>query len=131
MKIILPTWITLMGRPVSNANCSLRSLVGFGVCSNAVFSLSNCLDLIVVRGPLPRLPFKDCSSGNILSSCWTFVNPYWSPCMMVSVVVIVDVCDTVDAADVFFSSFSIRKKLDLQFLPLKMIENSNHVYNFK
>ena len=51
--------------------------------------------------------------------------------MMVSVVVIVDVCDTVDAADVFFSSFSIPKKLDLQFLLLKMIENSNHVYNFK
>ena len=50
--------------------------------------------------------------------------------MMVSVVVIIDVCDTVDAADVFFSSFSIHKKLDLQFL-LKMIENSNHVYNFK
>ena len=36
--------------------------------------------------------------------------------MMVSVVVIVDVCDTVDAADVFFSSFSIHEKLDLQSL---------------
>ena len=68
--------------------------MGFGVCSKAVFSLSNCFDLIVVRGPLPRLPFKDSSSGIILSSC----------CMIVAVVVVDVLCD---AADVTFSSFSI------------------------
>lgn len=45
------TCITLMGRPVSFANCSLMCLVGFGVDEKAVFRISNCFAFIVVRGP--------------------------------------------------------------------------------
>ena len=45
------TCITLMGKPVSLASCSLMCLVGLGVCENAVFRISNCFALIVVRGP--------------------------------------------------------------------------------
>lgn len=43
--------MTLMGRPVSFANCSLMCLVGFGVDEKAVFRISNCFAFIVVRGP--------------------------------------------------------------------------------
>lgn len=40
-----------MGSPVSLASCSRMCLVGLGVCEKAVFSISSCLALIVVRGP--------------------------------------------------------------------------------
>lgn len=43
--------MTLMGRPVSFANCSLMCLVGFGVDEKAVFRISNCFAFMVVRGP--------------------------------------------------------------------------------
>lgn len=45
------TCMTLMGRPVSFANCSLMCLVGFGVDEKAVFRISNCFAFMVVRGP--------------------------------------------------------------------------------
>ena len=48
---IFLTCMTLMGRPVSFANCSLMCLVGFGVDEKAVFKISNCFAFIVVRGP--------------------------------------------------------------------------------
>lgn len=63
-----PTCMTLMGRPVSFASCSRMCLVGFGVCEKAVFRISSCLALIVVRGPRlfdPELP----SSGDLFSVC--------------------------------------------------------------
>jgi hypothetical protein len=53
------TCMTLMGKPVSFANCSLMCLVGFGVDEKAVFRISNCFAFIVVRGPRrfePALP---------------------------------------------------------------------------
>ena len=50
------TWMTLMLSPVSWASCSLMCRVGFGVAANAAFSVSNCLALIVVRGPLRLAP---------------------------------------------------------------------------
>lgn len=62
------TWMTLMGSPVSLASCSRICLVGFGVCENAVFRISSCFALMVVRGPLllePELP----SSGDLFSVC--------------------------------------------------------------
>lgn len=43
--------MTLMGNPVSLANCSLICLVGLGVDEKAFFNISNCLALMVVLGP--------------------------------------------------------------------------------
>jgi hypothetical protein len=63
-----PTCMTLIGSPVSFASCSRMCLVGFGVWENAVFRISSCLALIVVRGPRlfdPELP----SSGDLFSVC--------------------------------------------------------------
>lgn len=68
MLSVYVTCITLIGRPVSFASCSRMWRVGFGVCENAVFRISNCFALIVVRGPLlldPELP----SSGDLFSVC--------------------------------------------------------------
>lgn len=67
------TCITLIGKPVSLANCSLMCLVGFGVCEKAFFNISNCLALIVVLGPLlldPEFP----SSGDLFSVCESLVS---------------------------------------------------------
>lgn len=50
------TWMTLMFRPVSLANCSRIWRVGFGVAAKAALSVSNCLALIVVRGPRRLVP---------------------------------------------------------------------------
>lgn len=58
--------MTRMGKLVSLASCSRICLVGFGVCEKAVFSISNCLALMVVLGPRlldPELP----SSGDLFS----------------------------------------------------------------
>lgn len=62
------TCITLIGKPVSLANCSRICLVGFGVWLNAFFNTSNCLALIVVRGPRRFEPFAP-SSGLLFSAC--------------------------------------------------------------
>lgn len=54
-----PTCMTLMGSPVSFANCSLMCLVGFGVDEKAVFRISSCFAFMVVLGPRrfePALP---------------------------------------------------------------------------
>jgi len=48
---VTPTCMTLMGRPVSFANCSLMCLVGFGVDEKAVFRISSCFAFMVVLGP--------------------------------------------------------------------------------
>lgn len=61
------TCITRIGKPVSFANCSLMCRVGFGVWLNAVFNTSNCLALIVVRGPRRFEPPP--SSGLLFSDC--------------------------------------------------------------
>ena len=61
------TCITLIGKPVSFANCSLMCRVGLGVWLNAVFNTSNCLALIVVRGPRRFEPPP--SSGLLFSDC--------------------------------------------------------------
>lgn len=66
--IILLTCITLIGKPVSFANCSRMCRVGFGVWLNAFFNTSNCLALIVVRGPRRFEPFAP-SSGLLFSAC--------------------------------------------------------------
>lgn len=68
--------------PVLLASCSLVCLVGFGVAANAALSVSNCLALIVVRGPL-LLPPTVFSSGVLLS---LFSCPEWllSPSMLES-----------------------------------------------
>lgn len=58
------TWITLMFRPVSCDSCSRMCLVGFGVAAKAAFSVSNCLALMVVRGPR-RFPTAPCSSFSL------------------------------------------------------------------
>lgn len=76
------TCITLIGSPVSFANCSRMCLVGFGVCEKAVFKISNCFALIVVRGPL-RFEPAPLSSG-LLFSVWESLvsgspsNEFWS-----------------------------------------------------
>lgn len=57
-----------MGNPVSLASCSRMCLVGLGVCENAVFNISNCLALIVVRGPLRFEPAL--LSSGLLFSVW-------------------------------------------------------------
>lgn len=44
--------MTLIVRPVSSANFSRIWRVGFGVAIKATLSISSCLGLIVVRGPL-------------------------------------------------------------------------------
>lgn len=64
----LLTCITRIGKPVSLANCSRMCLVGFGVWLNAFFNTSNCLALIVVRGPRRFDPFAP-SSGLLFSAC--------------------------------------------------------------
>ena len=53
---LLVTCITLIGRPVSFANCSRMCRVGLGVWLKAVLSTSSCLALIVVLGPLRLVP---------------------------------------------------------------------------
>lgn len=61
------TWMTRIGSPVSLANCSRICLVGFGVCEKAVFKISSCFALMVVRGPRlfdPAFP----SSGDLFSA---------------------------------------------------------------
>lgn len=50
------TWMTRIGSPVSLASCSLISRVGFGDWLNTFLRTSNCLALMVVRGP--RLLFS-------------------------------------------------------------------------
>ena len=67
------TWMTLIGRSVSFANCSRSILEGFGLSSKAFFKTSNCLGFIVVLGPLllPLGLIKDSSStlaSRLLSS---------------------------------------------------------------
>lgn len=62
------TCITLIGKPVSFASCSRMCRVGFGVWLNAVLSTSNCLALIVVRGPRRFEPLAP-SSGLLFSVC--------------------------------------------------------------
>lgn len=62
------TCITLIGSPVSLANCSRMWRVGFGVWLNAFFSTSSCFALIVVRGPRRFDPFAP-SSGLLFSAC--------------------------------------------------------------
>lgn len=65
--------MTLIGKPVSLANCSLICLVGFGVCEKAFLRISSCLAFIVVLGPLlfdPELP----SSGDLFSVCESLVS---------------------------------------------------------
>jgi len=56
--------MTRMGRPVSLASCSRICRVGLGVCAKAFFKISNCLALIVVRGPR-RLDPAPPSSGDL------------------------------------------------------------------
>ena len=53
-----------MGSPVSLANCSRMCRVGLGVCEKAFFKISNCLALMVVRGPR-RLDPAPPSSGDL------------------------------------------------------------------
>lgn len=67
-SLMMLTCITLMGKPVSFASCSLMCRVGFGVWLNAVLRTSNCLALIVVRGPRRFEPFAP-SSGLLFSVC--------------------------------------------------------------
>ena len=67
-KILIFTWMTLIGNPVARANCSLTCLVGFGVWLNASLSTSNSLALIVVLGP--RL-FPLSSTWEVV---WNFIN---------------------------------------------------------
>ena len=55
--------MTLMGSPVSLASCSLMWRVGLGVCEKAFLRISNCLALMVVRGPR-RLEPAPPSSGD-------------------------------------------------------------------
>lgn len=62
------TCITLIGNPVSFANCSRMCLVGFGVCEKADFKISSCFALIVVLGPR-RLDPPFPSSGDLFSAC--------------------------------------------------------------
>ena len=50
------TCMTLIFRPVSCASCSRMCLVGLGVAAKADLRTSNCLALIVVRGPLLLAP---------------------------------------------------------------------------
>ena len=45
-----------MLRPVSCARCSRMWRVGLGVAAKAAFSVSSCLALMVVRGPLRLAP---------------------------------------------------------------------------
>ena len=67
--------MTLMGSPVSLANCSRISRVGLGVWLNTFRNTSNCLALMVVRGPrrLDSLsPFlSESESGSSLSGLLT------------------------------------------------------------
>lgn len=60
------TWITLIGSPVSFANCSRMCLVGFGVWLKAVLRISSCFALIVVLGPRLFEPLPP-SSGLLFS----------------------------------------------------------------
>lgn len=46
------TCTTLMSNPVSWLSCSLTCLAGFGLLLYAIFSVSNCLAVIVVLGRL-------------------------------------------------------------------------------
>lgn len=55
-RIHIPTCMTLMLSPVSLASCSRMCLVGLGVAAKAALSVSSCLTLIVVRGPLLLAP---------------------------------------------------------------------------
>lgn len=50
-KEVFFTCMTLMGKPVSFANCSLMCLVGFGVDEKADLRISSCFAFMVVRGP--------------------------------------------------------------------------------
>jgi hypothetical protein len=61
-------------------------LVGFGVCEKAVFRISNCLALMVVRGPL-RLEPEFPSSGDLFSVCESRVSgsPSSEPAMRYSI----------------------------------------------
>lgn len=56
--------MTRMLRPVSWASCSRMWRVGFGVATNAAFSVSSCLALMVVRGPR-RFWHALCSSPSL------------------------------------------------------------------
>lgn len=72
-SIFALTCITLIGSPVSFANCSRICRVGFGVCEKADFSISSCFALMVVLGPLrlePPLP----SSGDLFSAWESLVS---------------------------------------------------------
>merc|ERR1711971_609337 len=73
------TCITLMGRPVSFATCSLIKRVGLGVCSNTFLRTSSCLALIVVLGPLflSSLSSFFSSSSSLSSSLSSFSDSHW------------------------------------------------------
>lgn len=66
LSLLWLTWMTLIGSPVSLANCSRMCLVGLGVWLNAFFSISSCLAFIVVLGPLRFDPLPP-SSGLLFS----------------------------------------------------------------
>ena len=63
-----------MLRPVSLANCSRICRVGLGVWEKAVFRTSNCLALMVVRGPR-RFPPAPSSTPSKENSCK--VHTFW------------------------------------------------------
>lgn len=54
-----------MLRPVSWASCSRMCRVGLGVAAKAALRVSNCLALMVVRGPRRLVP-EFCSSFSLL-----------------------------------------------------------------
>lgn len=90
------TCMTLIGNPVSFANCSRICRVGFGVCANAVFKISSCLALIVVRGPRRLLPTL-LSSGDLFSVCESLVS----------------VSPSMDPSESFSESFSVGMSTEL------------------
>jgi len=57
------TCMTRILSPVSCASCSRICLVGLGVAANAALRVSNCLALMVVRGPRRFAP-RVCSSAS-------------------------------------------------------------------
>ena len=70
-KMVWHTWTTLISSPVSWLSCSLTCLAGFGELLYAIFNVSNCLAVIVVRGR-----FDDDSNGQTFTIAFNSITPY-------------------------------------------------------
>lgn len=67
--LLILTWTTRMSSPVSWLSCSRMCLAGLGELLYAIFNVSSCFAVIVVRGR-----FEDDSTREWVSNCERF---YW------------------------------------------------------